>query len=81
MKPLKKPEGRKNLDFHNAQVTARKDVERDFGILQAQFTVVRGPARFWDQKIFWQMMTSCEIKEEDFEYDRVGTSRPNLHIY
>uniref|UniRef100_A0A453KZ48 DDE Tnp4 domain-containing protein n=1 Tax=Aegilops tauschii subsp. strangulata TaxID=200361 RepID=A0A453KZ48_AEGTS len=53
VKPLKKPEGKKNLDFHNAQAAARKDVERAFGILQAQFAIVRGPARFWDQKMLW----------------------------
>ena len=31
VKPLKKPEGKKNLDFHNAQAAARKDVERALG--------------------------------------------------
>ena len=57
-KPLKKPEGKENLDFHNAQAAARKDVERAFVILQAQFAIVRGPARFWDQKYFG---TSCTL--------------------
>ena len=56
MKPLKKPEGKKNLDFHNAQAAARKYVERAFGILQAQFAIVRGLARFWDQKMLWYMI-------------------------
>ena len=35
VKPLQKPEGKKNLDFYSAQAAARKDVERAFGILQA----------------------------------------------
>ncbi|KAI4978106.1 hypothetical protein ZWY2020_014660 [Hordeum vulgare] len=61
VKPLKKPEGKKNLDFHNAQAAARKDVERAFGILQAQFAIVRGPARFWDQKMLWYIMHACVI--------------------
>jgi hypothetical protein len=46
VKPVKYPTGEKKLQFHNAQAVARKDVEREFGILQAQFAIVRGPARF-----------------------------------
>ena len=61
MKPLKKLEGKKNLDFHNGQATARKHVKRAFGILQAQFAIVRGPARFWDQKMLWYIMHACVI--------------------
>src|SRR3954467_5319386 len=61
LKPMKAPQGKKNLDFHNAQATARKDVERAFGILQAQFSIVRGPARFLDQKILWYIMNACVI--------------------
>ena len=61
VKPMKAPQGNKNLAFHNAQAAARKDVERAFGILQAQFAIVRGPARFWDQKILWYIMNACVI--------------------
>src|SRR4051794_9520565 len=61
LKPMKAPQGKKNLDFHNAQAAARKDVERAFGILQAQFAIVRGPSRFWDQKILWYIMNPCVI--------------------
>ena len=35
LKLLKKPEGKKNLDFHNAQAAARKDVKGAFGILHS----------------------------------------------
>jgi hypothetical protein len=38
-----------------------KDVERAFGILQARFAIVRGPARFWDQDCLWYIMTECVI--------------------
>jgi hypothetical protein len=31
-------------------VAAKKDVERAFGILQAQFAIARGSTRFWDQE-------------------------------
>ena len=56
---IEKTESKKNLYFHNAQAAARKDVERAFGILQAQFAIVRGPARFWDQKMLWYIMHAC----------------------
>ena len=36
-------------------------MERAFGILQAQFAIVRGPARFWDQNMLWYIMTACII--------------------
>jgi hypothetical protein len=77
VKPLAKPEGKKELDFHYAQAAARKDVERAFGILQAQFAIVRGPARFWDQEILWYIMMACVImhnmiieneRDQDLDY-------------
>ena len=61
MKPLKKLKGKKYLDFHNAQAAARKDLKRAFGILQAQFAIVKGPARFWDQNMLWYTMHACVI--------------------
>ena len=72
MKPLKKPEGKKNLDFHNAHAAARKDVERAFGILQAQFAIVRGPTRFWDQKMLWYIMHACVIMHNIIIEDERG---------
>ena len=61
VKPLKKREGKKNLDFHNARAAGRKDVKRAFGILQAQFAIVRGPTCFWNQKILRQIINACVI--------------------
>jgi hypothetical protein len=49
VKSVVDPKAKKLFEFHNAQAAARKDVEGAFGILQAQFAIVRGPARFWDQ--------------------------------
>jgi DNA polymerase elongation subunit (family B) len=49
VKPVHKTQGKKQLGFHNAQVAARKDVERTFGILKAIFAIVRRPVMFWDQ--------------------------------
>jgi hypothetical protein len=51
VKPVVKPKGKKKYDFYNAHAAARKDVERAFRILQAQFAIVRGQTRCWDQEI------------------------------
>jgi hypothetical protein len=61
VKPVSKPKGKMQTSFHAAQAAARKDVERAFGILQAQFAIVRGPARFWDQECLWYIMNACVI--------------------
>jgi hypothetical protein len=78
MKPLVKTQGQKELDFHNAHAVARKDVERAFGILQAQYVIMSGMARFWDQEILWYIMNACVIMHnmiivnehgQDLDYD------------
>jgi hypothetical protein len=46
MKPVVKPKDKKTCDFHNAHAAARKVVEKAFEVLQVQFAIVRGPARF-----------------------------------
>jgi hypothetical protein len=51
VKPVVKPKGNKTCDFYNAHAATGKDVERAFGIFQAQFAIVSGPARFWDRKV------------------------------
>jgi hypothetical protein len=40
--------GQKKSHFTERQEATKKDVERTFGVLQARFVVVRGPAKQWD---------------------------------
>jgi hypothetical protein len=35
-----------------------QDVERAFGVLQAQFQIVRQPARLWDEATLRYIMTA-----------------------
>jgi hypothetical protein len=56
----------------NAQAAARKDVERTFGILQAQFAIMRGSAGFWDQRILWYIMTARVIMHKMIIEDEVA---------
>ena len=43
------------------QESARKDVERAFGVLQARFVIVRGPAHFWDIETLKHIMLACIV--------------------
>ena len=47
VKTIPSPQGRKNYLFATIQESTRKDVERAFGVLQARFAIIRGPARLW----------------------------------
>jgi hypothetical protein len=40
------PQGKKKYQFVSAQEACRKDIERDFGVLQAQFDIVQDLAHF-----------------------------------
>jgi hypothetical protein len=43
-KTIPAPTGQKNCHFAERKESCRKDVERDFGVLQAQFSIVWYPA-------------------------------------
>ncbi|KAF5464601.1 hypothetical protein F2P56_014670 [Juglans regia] len=47
VKTIPAPHGKKKKHFAACQESARKDVERAFGVLQARFAIVRGPARYF----------------------------------
>ena len=61
VKTISEPQGNKKKYFATAQEACRKDVERAFGVMQARFTIVRGPARFWDEDTLGQIMRACVI--------------------
>ncbi|XP_020271677.1 uncharacterized protein LOC109846848 [Asparagus officinalis] len=61
VKTISLPQGNKRKHFATLQESARKDVERAFGVLQSRFAIVRGPARSWDEKILKNIMQACII--------------------
>ncbi|XP_024177898.1 uncharacterized protein LOC112183795 [Rosa chinensis] len=61
VKTIPAPQGNKKKHFAKQQEGARKDVERAFGVLQARFAIVRGPARLWNQETLKDIMTACII--------------------
>ncbi|XP_028097478.1 uncharacterized protein LOC114297279 [Camellia sinensis] len=81
-------QGNKQIYFAKAQESARKDVERAFGVLQARFAIIQGPVRFWKTKIMEDIMMACIIMHNmivedernangmDFNYDTISESLP-----
>jgi hypothetical protein len=44
------PQNNKQAHFTDKQQMYRKDVERAFGVLQAKYAIIKGPARVWNQE-------------------------------
>ena len=84
VKTISSPLGDKRKLFAKAQEAYRKDVERAFGVLQARFAIVRGPARFFYQETLQDIMKACiilhnmiiederdEAEAVDFDYEQI----------
>ncbi|XP_020257836.1 uncharacterized protein LOC109834266 [Asparagus officinalis] len=61
VKTISLPQGNKRKNFATLHESAKKDVERAFGVLQSCFAIVHGPARSWDEKILKNIMQACII--------------------
>ncbi|XP_021865395.2 uncharacterized protein [Spinacia oleracea] len=55
------PQTDKQRLFTERQESARKDVERAFGVLQARFAIIRKPALAWNVDMLWKIMMACII--------------------
>jgi hypothetical protein len=84
VKTIRNPKNRAEAKFAKAQEAAQKDIERDFGVLQARFAIFRGPSHFWDKRTLHDIMTTCVILHNmiiedekhinlEFFFDNVGT--------
>ena len=62
----------KKAHFAKMQEALRKDMERAFGVLQARFAIVKGPARFWDQEDLYYIMQTCVILHNMIIYYQRG---------
>ena len=90
VKTIPAPQDRKRQHFASAQEAVRKDVERAFGVLQARFAIVRGPARFFHLETLKDIMMACIILHNmivederhtylganDFDYDQINDNGP-----
>ena len=84
VKTISSPLGDKRKLFAKTQEAYRKDVEQEFGVLQAQFAIVRRPARFFYQETLHDIMKACiilhnmiiederdEAEAVDFDYEQI----------
>ncbi|XP_050246461.1 uncharacterized protein LOC126694312 [Quercus robur] len=84
VKTISSPLGDKRKLFAKTQEAYRKGVERAFGVLQARFAIVRGPARFFYQETLHDIMKVCiilhnmiieneldEAEAADFDYEQI----------
>ena len=84
VKTIPRPQNDKRKLFSKYQESQRKDVERAFGVLQARFAIVRGPARFWDKADLGKIMRACIIMHNmivEDERDTYATQFGPLPIY
>ncbi|CAO2167253.1 unnamed protein product [Urochloa humidicola] len=73
---------RKTQRFATVQESARKDIERAFGVLQARWAVIRGPAYGWEREQLSNIMTACIIMHnmivEDEKFEATNTNFSNI---
>ncbi|KAK1609059.1 hypothetical protein QYE76_032732 [Lolium multiflorum] len=82
VKTISAPSGQKNSHFAARQEACRKDVERAFGVLQAQFAIVRYPALSWSHDQMWEVMQACVIMHNMIiEDDRKNQVRRHVGPY
>ncbi|XP_062217625.1 uncharacterized protein LOC133917788 [Phragmites australis] len=61
VKTIPLPYSEKHKLFAKRQEVARKAVEWAFGVLQARFAILRGPAHFWKEETLANIMYACII--------------------
>ncbi|KAI3664965.1 hypothetical protein L6452_43580 [Arctium lappa] len=55
------PQDAKRKLFKQRQESARKDVERAFGVLQSRWSIIKGPSRMWYKEQLRDIMHTCII--------------------
>ncbi|XP_024160891.1 protein ALP1-like [Rosa chinensis] len=91
---IRNPRSPQTQHFTRMQEAYRKDVERAFGILQARWAIIRGPARGWSKENLQYIMMTCIIlhnmivedeRDEDaaqpFDPDDIPTRPRKAEIY
>jgi hypothetical protein len=61
VKTIPRPLGAKRKYFASKQESARKDVERAFGVFQSRFVIVCRPVQYWDEETLAYIMKAYII--------------------
>ncbi|XP_058782776.1 uncharacterized protein LOC131657378 [Vicia villosa] len=92
VKTISMPQGEKKKLFAQHQESARKYVERAFGVLQSRFAIIRGPARAWHMETLKYTIYACIILHNmivedkrhtyggnfDYSYDNVDNNNSTI---
>jgi hypothetical protein len=69
-----------SLHFQKLQEAFRKDIERAFGVLQARWTILTRPARFWTQEDMLGIMMTCVILHNMIVEDQQANSTDEFSL-
>lgn len=72
-KSIIRPQSAKHKLYAQRQESARKDVERAFGVLQKRWAIIRHPARVWEREELADIMYGCIILPNMIVEDEKGS--------
>lgn len=72
-KSITRPQSAKHKLYAQRQESARKDVERAFGVLQKRWAIIRHPARIWEREELADIMYACIILHNMIVEDERGS--------
>jgi hypothetical protein len=70
VKAIRHPYEEKKIYFTQISESYRKDIERTFGVLQACWALLRGPAYGWDRNPLTKIITACIIMHKMIVEDK-----------
>ena len=77
---LQDPEDQKESNFSACQESARKDVERCFGVLQSRWSMIANPCRLWSTSDMADVMYACIIMHNMIIEDEADEGLPELGV-
>jgi hypothetical protein len=83
VKTISRPKLAKHIKYAALQESARKDVERAFGVLQKRWAIIRHPARLWEREELADIMYACVILHNmivEDERDSYGIPDGNIYV-